>query len=137
LEYAKEHWRKRFDGMAHFAHQAALQADQVTRHEIVENLAAAVGQELVAKRAPRKDRIQMRVVAAFDNHRRATIDIQLAGLEPADKGQFLFLKRSEDFQRPQRALFARIPLCRQTACPDQESLLAFTDARAMQPGGVQ
>ena len=52
--------------MLHLAHQAALQPDQVARQQIVQDLAAAVGQQLVAKAQPEEHRVEMRAVGAFD-----------------------------------------------------------------------
>jgi hypothetical protein len=88
----------------HFAHQTALQTDEIAWHGIVQNQPAAIRQQFVAKSPTRQHCIQMGTVASLDQNRVALVDGQVALLEATDEDEFLLLERPERRQWPQWAV---------------------------------
>ncbi len=100
LEDTERHRRQRFDRMLHLALDRALQADEVAGHRIIEDLAAAVRQQLVAKRPTRQHGVEMGTVAAFHQDGGALVDGKLTLLELADEAQLLLRELAERRQGP-------------------------------------
>lgn len=100
FEHAKQHWRQRLDGMLHFPHDATLQTDEIAGHEVIEDLPAAVLQQLVAERPAGQHRVEMRAVASFHEDRGTLVDREFSLLELADEGQLRLLELPENRQGP-------------------------------------
>ncbi|QTK79086.1 hypothetical protein AT6N2_C1318 [Agrobacterium tumefaciens] len=92
LEDAERDRRQRFDGMLHLAHHRSLQTDEITRHDVIEDLPAPVFQGLVTEGPAFKDRIKMGAVGAFHQDDGAAFHGELPGLETGDEIQ---LRRGE------------------------------------------
>ncbi|CDX34668.1 hypothetical protein MPLSOD_20192 [Mesorhizobium sp. SOD10] len=102
--------------MLHLAHQASLQADEIARHGVIEDLPASVGQELVTERPARQNGVEMRAVAAFHQNCRPLVDREFSALESAYERQLLLFKCAKGRQWPQWARFARILATRTRMC---------------------
>jgi hypothetical protein len=64
--------------MLHLVVDRALQADEIRRHGVVEDLPPAVGQRLVAERPARQDGVEVGAVGALHQDAGAGFDVELA-----------------------------------------------------------
>ena len=73
LEHAEQHAGQRFRRMLHLGKQRGLEADEIARQEEIEDLPAAILEQLVAEPPAGQDRVDVGALAAFRQNRRARV----------------------------------------------------------------
>ena len=90
--------------MGHLAHDAGLQADEITRKDEVDDLSGAIDRRLVAQPEAAQGGEQLRGVRPLDQDGCPGLDRQLSNLEPLHRRHVLFGHRLEQGMATQRTL---------------------------------
>ena len=103
--------RKRLDRVLHFPDHRTLETDEVAGKDVVEDLAPAVGQRLVAEGPPREQGEHLRAVAALAENQRSCFRDQLTALEAVNEPQLIRREWPEERHDAQRTALARHAAC--------------------------